>query len=60
MKNRWLPVDVAKHWGNRYLVPLISPHSDLKIQAFPPSNYITLPLMSILNMARYRNFFFFY
>lgn len=48
----WLPVDVAKHFGNRYLEPLLSPVSDLKIPTFPPSSYLSLPLMSILNIAR--------
>lgn len=50
--NGWLPVDVAKQWGHRYLEPLLSPKSNLKIPKFPPSSYLSLPLLSILNIAR--------
>lgn len=50
--NGWLPVDVARIWGRHHLVPLLSPNSELKLPFFTPSNYLSLPLMSILNIAR--------
>ncbi|KAM0945408.1 putative transcription factor C2H2 family [Dioscorea sansibarensis] len=50
--NGWLPLDVAKIWKRHWLEPLLSPNSDLTIPNFPPSNYLSLPLMSILNIAR--------
>ncbi|XP_068315681.1 E3 ubiquitin-protein ligase XBAT33-like isoform X1 [Pyrus communis] len=48
----WLPVDVARMWGRHWLEPLLAPNSDSTIPAFPLSNYLSLPLMSILNIAR--------
>lgn len=48
----WLPVDVAKIWGRHELVPLLNPNSDMTKPTFPPSSYLSLPLMSILNIAR--------
>ncbi|XP_021730118.1 E3 ubiquitin-protein ligase XBAT33-like [Chenopodium quinoa] len=50
--NGWLPVDVAKMWGRLWLEPLLAPSSDSIIPVFPPSNYLSLPLMSVLNIAR--------
>lgn len=50
--NGWLPVDVAKIWGRHTLEPLLDPNSDVNIPVFLPSNYLSLPLMSILNIAR--------
>ncbi|XP_051142527.1 E3 ubiquitin-protein ligase XBAT33-like isoform X2 [Andrographis paniculata] len=50
--NGWLPLDVARMWGRHWLEPLLESHSDLPIPTFPPSNYLSLPLMSILNTAR--------
>ncbi|GER34964.1 ankyrin repeat family protein [Striga asiatica] len=50
--NGWLPLDVARMWGRHWLEPLLEPNSDLSIPVFPPSNYLSLPLMSILNIAR--------
>ncbi|PKA46538.1 putative E3 ubiquitin-protein ligase XBOS33 [Apostasia shenzhenica] len=50
--NGWLPVDVARIWGCNTLVPLLASNSELSIPAFPPSNYLSLPLMSIVNIAR--------
>ncbi|ONK59200.1 uncharacterized protein A4U43_C08F4010 [Asparagus officinalis] len=50
--NGWHPVDVAKVWRHHFLDPLLSPYSDLKIAKFPPSSYLSLPLRSILNLAR--------
>ncbi|KAM2975832.1 hypothetical protein FF1_001948 [Malus domestica] len=48
----WLPVDVARMWGRHWLEPLLAPNSDSTIPVFPLSNYLSLPLMSILNIAR--------
>ncbi|KAL7107160.1 hypothetical protein ACP275_06G036600 [Erythranthe tilingii] len=50
--NGWLPLDVARMWGRHWLEPLLQPNSDLPIPIFPPSNYLSLPLMSVLNIAR--------
>ncbi|KAL6127753.1 hypothetical protein ACLB2K_071116 [Fragaria x ananassa] len=49
--NGWLPLDVARMWGRHWLEPLLAPNSDTIIPAFPLSNYLSLPLMSILNVA---------
>ncbi|KAK6936479.1 Ankyrin repeat [Dillenia turbinata] len=48
----WLPLDVARMWGRHWLEPLLAPHSDSVVPMFLPSNYLSLPLMSILNIAR--------
>lgn len=50
--NGWLPVDVAKMWGRHWLEPLLATNSNSIIPVFPPSKYLSLPLMSILNIAR--------
>ncbi|XP_052186257.1 E3 ubiquitin-protein ligase XBAT33 [Diospyros lotus] len=50
--NGWLPIDVARMWERHWLEPLLSPNSDSLIPVFPPSNYLSLPLMSVLNIAR--------
>ncbi|XP_042448500.1 E3 ubiquitin-protein ligase XBAT33-like isoform X1 [Zingiber officinale] len=50
--NGWLPVDVARICGSHWLIPLLTPHSSQLVPAFPPSNYLPLPLMSILQIAR--------
>ncbi|ERN19311.1 E3 ubiquitin-protein ligase XBAT33 isoform X1 [Amborella trichopoda] len=50
--NGWLPLDVARIWGRHCLEPLLAPISDLTLPTFPPSNFLSLPLMSILNIAR--------
>ncbi|CAA2984451.1 E3 ubiquitin- ligase XBAT33 [Olea europaea subsp. europaea] len=50
--NGWLPLDIARMCGRHWLEPLLSPNSDLTIPMFPPSNYLSLPLMSVLNIAR--------
>jgi E3 ubiquitin-protein ligase XBAT32/33 len=39
-------------WSRHWLEPLLSPNSDVVIPAFPHSNYLSLPLLSILNIAR--------
>ncbi|CAN1264887.1 E3 ubiquitin-protein ligase XBAT33 [Linum perenne] len=48
----WLPVDVARMWGRHWLEPLLSPNSDSIIPRFPQSSYLSLPLLSVLNIAR--------
>ncbi|KAG9159686.1 hypothetical protein Leryth_017397 [Lithospermum erythrorhizon] len=50
--NGWVPLDVARMWGRHWLEPLLAPNSDAIFPAFPPSHYLALPLMSILNIAR--------
>ncbi|CAK7337247.1 unnamed protein product [Dovyalis caffra] len=50
--NGWLPVDVARMWGRHWLEPLLAPNSDSTIPRFPHSNYLSLPLLSVLNIAR--------
>ncbi|KAG5234559.1 hypothetical protein OIU76_000232 [Salix suchowensis] len=50
--NGWLPVDVARMWGRHWLEPLLAPNSDSTIPRFPHSNYLALPLLSVLNIAR--------
>ncbi|KAL7229720.1 hypothetical protein ACSBR2_008265 [Camellia fascicularis] len=50
--NGWLPLDVARMWGRHWLELLLAPNSDSTIPMFPPSNYLSLPLMSVLNIAR--------
>ncbi|GFY84244.1 hypothetical protein Acr_03g0010180 [Actinidia rufa] len=45
-------LDVARMWGRHWLEPLLAPDSDSTIPMFPPSNYLSLPLMSVLNIAR--------
>ncbi|XP_043687474.1 E3 ubiquitin-protein ligase XBAT33-like [Telopea speciosissima] len=50
--NGWLPLDVARIWGRDWLEPLLAPNSELIVPTFPPSNYLSLPLMSVLNIAR--------
>lgn len=49
--NGWLPVDVARMWGRHWLEPLLAPNSDSAIPRFPHSNYLSLPLLSVLNIA---------
>uniref|UniRef100_A0A0D9XLN7 RING-type E3 ubiquitin transferase n=1 Tax=Leersia perrieri TaxID=77586 RepID=A0A0D9XLN7_9ORYZ len=50
--NGWIPVDVARMFGRRFLEPLLSPNSNSSIPVYQPSSYLALPLMSILNIAR--------
>lgn len=50
---RWLPLDVARMWGRHWLEPFLAPNSELILPVFPPSNYLSLPLMSVLNIARW-------
>ncbi|XVF12456.1 hypothetical protein REPUB_Repub08aG0120100 [Reevesia pubescens] len=50
--NGWLPLDVARMWGRHWLEPLLAPNSDTAIPRFHSSNYLSLPLLSVLNIAR--------
>ncbi|EEF51421.1 E3 ubiquitin-protein ligase XBAT33 [Ricinus communis] len=50
--NGWLPVDVARMWGRHWLEPLLAPYSDSVVPRFPHSNFLSLPLLSVLNIAR--------
>ncbi|CAN6480719.1 unnamed protein product [Victoria cruziana] len=50
--NGWLPVDVARIWGRPTLEPLLAPNSDMVPPTFPPSKYLAVPLLSIMNIAR--------
>ncbi|XP_010940875.1 probable E3 ubiquitin-protein ligase XBOS33 isoform X2 [Elaeis guineensis] len=50
--NGWLPRDVARLWGCHWLEQLLSPNSGFTIPLFDPSNYLSLPLRSILDIAR--------
>ncbi|KAG1362300.1 hypothetical protein COCNU_10G005190 [Cocos nucifera] len=49
--NGWLPLDIARIWRHDWLEPLLSPKSASVVPTFPPSNYLSLPLMSIVNIA---------
>lgn len=49
---RWLPVDVARIYGCNELVPVLKPNSNQTIPVFPTS-CLSLPLISILKIARY-------
>ncbi|XP_058085924.1 E3 ubiquitin-protein ligase XBAT33-like [Magnolia sinica] len=50
--NGWLPFDVARIWGRHWLEPWLAPNSNLTLPAFPPSKFLSLPLMSLVNIAR--------
>ncbi|XP_047322022.1 E3 ubiquitin-protein ligase XBAT33-like [Impatiens glandulifera] len=50
--NGWLPLDVAKMWRRHWLEPILNPNSTSVIPSFPRSNYLALPLFSVLNIAR--------
>lgn len=50
--NGWLPVDVARMWGRHWLEQLLAPNSVTVIPRFRPSNYLSLPLWSVINVAR--------
>ncbi|XP_047332249.1 E3 ubiquitin-protein ligase XBAT33-like isoform X2 [Impatiens glandulifera] len=51
--NGWLPLDVAKMWGRHWLEPLLDPNAaTTAVPVFRPSSYLSLPLMSVLNIAR--------
>ncbi|WOL13100.1 putative E3 ubiquitin-protein ligase XBOS33 [Canna indica] len=48
----WLPVDIARIRGSHELVPLLSPLSEMTVPAFPISHFPSLPLISVLKLAR--------
>ncbi|CAH9097882.1 unnamed protein product [Cuscuta europaea] len=50
--NGWLPLQVARTWGRRWLEPLLDPNFDSAIPPFLPSTYLSLPLLSALEIAR--------
>ncbi|XP_004234369.1 E3 ubiquitin-protein ligase XBAT33 [Solanum lycopersicum] len=50
--NGWVPLDVARMWGRHWLEPLLAPNSESIIPPFPSSSYLSLPLLSVLNIAR--------
>ncbi|XP_051121717.1 E3 ubiquitin-protein ligase XBAT33-like [Andrographis paniculata] len=50
--NGCIPLDVARIWGRHWLEPLLAPNSDVPVPTFLPSNYLSLPLSSALNIAR--------
>ncbi|BAT94187.1 E3 ubiquitin-protein [Vigna angularis] len=50
--NGWLPLDIARMWGRHWLEQLLAPSSDTTVPTFSHSNYLSLPLMSVLNIAR--------
>ncbi|WCJ36613.1 hypothetical protein M5689_017804 [Euphorbia peplus] len=50
--NGWLPADVARTWGRHWLEPMLMPNSDSAIPRFPHSNFLSLPLLSVLDIAR--------
>ncbi|KAL2948806.1 hypothetical protein AAZX31_20G144000 [Glycine max] len=50
--NGWLPLDIARMWGRHWLEQLLAPSSDATMPTFSHSNYLSLPLMSVLNIAR--------
>ncbi|KAL3647360.1 hypothetical protein CASFOL_008328 [Castilleja foliolosa] len=48
----WLPLEVARMFGCHWLEPILDPNYDLPTTVFPPSSYLSLPLTSILNIAK--------
>ncbi|KAJ3682116.1 hypothetical protein LUZ60_014689 [Juncus effusus] len=50
--NGWLPLDIARNWGRRSIESILAPNSNSIIPNFAPSIYLSLPLNSILNIAR--------
>ncbi|XP_037423533.1 probable E3 ubiquitin-protein ligase XBOS36 [Triticum dicoccoides] len=50
--NGWLAVDVARMWKCHWLEHVLAPKSQLPVPKFPPSAYLSLPLPSLLAVAR--------
>mgnify|MGYP007084850363 FL=1 len=48
----WVPWDVARVWGRHWLENVLAPNSQVPLQSFPVSRFLSLPLMSILKIAR--------
>ncbi|KAH7440615.1 hypothetical protein KP509_03G001800 [Ceratopteris richardii] len=50
--NGWIPWDVARVWGRDGLGTLLDPDSQMSVPPFPTSHFLSLPLMSIMQIAR--------
>eukprot|EP00249_Psilotum_nudum_P023471 c28887_g1_i2 orf=264-1265(-) len=50
--NGWIPWDVAHIWGRHYLEPILAPSSQVPTLPFTPSRFLSLPLKSIMEIAR--------
>ncbi|KAH9317151.1 hypothetical protein KI387_018920 [Taxus chinensis] len=50
--NGWIPLEVSRIWGRHWLETLLTPNSELILPPYAPSSFLSLPLMSILNIAR--------
>lgn len=50
--NGWIPWDVARVWGRNGLETLLAPNSQVLVPSFPTSRFLSLPLMSIMQIAR--------
>eukprot|EP00250_Pteridium_aquilinum_P007825 c17469_g1_i1 orf=559-1602(+) len=50
--NGWIPWDVARVWGRHGLESLLAPNSQVIVPSFPTSRFLSLPLMSIMQIAR--------
>ena len=48
----WVPWDVARVWGRHWLENVLAPNSQVPLRSFPVSRFLSLPLMSILKIAR--------
>lgn len=50
--NGWIPWDVARVWGRHWLESLLAPNSQVSLPSFSTSRFLSLPLMSIMQIAR--------
>lgn len=50
--NGWIPWDVARVWGKHGLESLLAPNSQVTVPSFSTSRFLSLPLMSIMQIAR--------
>lgn len=50
--NGWTPLQVARLWRRHWLEGLLARGSQSGVPCFPPSRYLALPLMSIVQIAR--------
>lgn len=50
--NGWIPWDVARVWGKHGLESLLDPNSQVTVPSFSTSRFLSLPLMSIMQIAR--------
>lgn len=51
--NGWIPWDVARVWGRHWLENLLAPNSQVSVPLFSTSRFLSLPLMSIMEIARH-------